>query len=64
MEKEKELMNNSFLRHGKGQHPSRPLKTSKSPFSILENFDLDIEKLTKIAMFIGSLYTNSNEAED
>ena len=55
MGKQQELLNEVLLKTSKGPRPS------KLPFSILENFELDKEKFIKIAMFIGSLYIDSNK---
>jgi hypothetical protein len=35
----------------------------QSPFSILEKFELDTEKLVQIVAFIGGLYTNNSDED-
>ena len=55
MEKQQELLNEVLSETRKGPRPS------KSPFSILENFEFDTEKFMRIAMFIRSVYTDSNK---
>ncbi|WP_087974125.1 hypothetical protein [Oceanobacillus rekensis] len=62
IEQQEQLLNEILLEIRKDQPSSRP--PSKSPFSFLENIDLDVEKLSKIAIFISSLYMDSNEEED
>jgi hypothetical protein len=64
MAQQQELLNEVLWEIRKGRLPSRPSSSAKSPFSILENLELDKEKLTKIAFFIMSLYNNSNEGNE
>lgn len=64
MEQQQELLNEVLWEIRKGRQPSRSSSSAKSPFSILENLELDKEKLTKIALFIVSLYNNSNEGDE
>ena len=54
------LLNEVLVETKREPIPSAPL-SSKSPLTILENLDLDMEKLTKIALFISSLYIDSNK---
>lgn len=60
IEQQEQLLNEVLVEIKKDPLPSLP-QSSKSPFSMLENLDLDMEKLTKIALFISSLYNSSNE---
>ena len=48
-------LNEILVETKKDPLPSLP-QPSKSPFSMLESLDLDMEKITKIALFISSLY--------
>lgn len=55
MEKQQELLNEIPLEIRKDSRPSESL------FSILEDLDLDMEKVIKMATFIWRIYTDSNE---
>jgi hypothetical protein len=63
MEQQQGLLNEVLWEIRKGGPPSGS-PSAKSPFSILENLELDKEKLAKIAMFVVSLYNNSNESNE
>ena len=58
---QQEKLLNEILSEVKKDSLPTPPTPSKSPLSILENLDFDMEKVTKIALFISSLYANSNE---
>jgi hypothetical protein len=60
IEQQEQLLNEILLEMKKDPIPS-PSRPPKSLFSILENLELDTEKLTKIALFISSLYIDSKE---
>ncbi|MGJ9457408.1 hypothetical protein [Oceanobacillus sp. CF4.6] len=61
IEQQEQLLNEILLEIRKDQPTSRP---PKSPFNFLENLDLDVEKLSKIAIFISSLYIDNNEEDE
>jgi hypothetical protein len=61
IEQQEQLLKEILLEIRKSQPSSIP--PSKSHLSFLENLDLDVEKLSKIAIFISNLYVNSNEDE-
>ncbi|QUW23337.1 hypothetical protein JSQ81_07370 [Sporosarcina sp. Marseille-Q4063] len=59
IEQQEQLLNEILFEMKKDPIPS-PSRPPKS-LSILENLELDTEKLTKIALFISSLYIDSDE---
>jgi hypothetical protein len=60
LQQQQELLN-EVLREIK-KDPLLP-QSSKSPFSILEKFKLDPEKLAQIVTFIGALYFNNSDED-
>jgi predicted RNase H-like nuclease (RuvC/YqgF family) len=62
VEQQQEMLNIIF-RQVTGNYLPVPPVQFKSPFSIIDKFDFDTEKLIKIAMFLSDLYRNENKVE-
>lgn len=64
IEQQEETLNNILneLTRIQQQSPPQPLPL-RSSFSLIDKLDLDMEKLTKIVLFLSSLYNNNNESE-